>query len=71
MDTKTRIPTKLGVIFSFAGDHQIHRVSLHDDVATSWDDTSIVLTLHLDQSDAEELFWNLLDLVPKLRADQR
>lgn len=69
-----KYPIKMGVDLVFEGDHQHHRIDLGaygDDVETVWDDSSIVLTIRLDEADAKELFFDLMVIIPKLRADRK
>jgi hypothetical protein len=62
---------KIGVELQFGGDHFIHRVrALDDDLPYSWDQDSLVLTLHLTEWEAKDLFWDLLEIIPQLRKDR-
>lgn len=63
---------KIGVELVFEGNHEHHQIPLGiDDVAMSTDDFSNVVSIRLDERDAEDLFWRLLEIIPKLRKDRR
>lgn len=68
----TRYVPKIGVDLMLTGDHRHHlTMEPSGDVPMSWDDTSQVLTLYLDEYQAKDLFWDLLELIPQLRHDRR
>lgn len=63
---------KSGVELIFAGDHEHHHIPLGiGDVTMATDDLSNIVTIHLDERDAEDLYWHLLEIIPKLRRDRR
>jgi hypothetical protein len=70
--------TSLGkgsVHLEFWGDGQGHHVHLSDrDVEIDWDDISQALTIRFEYGSeyaAQELYWQLLEIIPQLRKDRR
>lgn len=62
----------VGVMLEFQGDHQYHHVEFGSrDLTCVWDGDSLVLTIQAGESEAKDLFWDLLEVIPKLRHDRR
>jgi hypothetical protein len=68
------IPIQVDMQLVFSGDSEWHYVDIREKVTLVWDEQSQVLTVRLEHSSehaAQDLFWEMLKIVPKLRADRR
>jgi hypothetical protein len=62
---------KCGLEMVFMGDGQHYHVdAFPDDVEIIFDSASLVYTVYLREYEAKELFWELLEIIPKLRKDR-
>lgn len=66
----TGIPESYGLDIVARGDHEVHRFGFEGDVEITHDRNSQTLTIDIELADAENLYWWLVEIIPKLRKDR-